>query len=220
VTTPMGERAYRLRTWMLTSAQRLLARSGAIEHGGVTLVVAPGVHHPAPALGIGMVPLQRASLDLLTPGSTVLELGTGAGFWAIAAARRGCVVTATDLPHVPLALVTDAAARAGVTVRVVCSDLFEALGAERFDAILFNPPFHDATPRTPAETAWCGGAVVRRLLERAPEHLAPGGALHLLMPRIDQRRYSAELAQFSMRVAASRWYPLLGHTDLLVLHPR
>jgi hypothetical protein len=53
----------------------------------------------------------------------------------------------------------------------------------------------------------------------APEHLAPDGAVHLLMPRLDQARYP-ELAQWSIHVAASRWYPLLGRTDLLVLRPR
>jgi len=250
---------YGLRTWMLTGAQRALARPGPIEHGGLSLVVAPGVHHPAPALGIGFWPLQEAALERIPPRAAVLEIGTGAGFWAIAAARRGFEVTATDLPHVPLEPVADAAVRAGVSVRLLHSDLFDALdetqglsrdrrplgapsGAvrcsldtadgkhrldrtaaqptHRYDAILFNPPFHDAAPRDLAETAWCGGDVIRRCLARAPEHLTPNGALHLLMPRIDRRRYTVELARWSAEVAASRWYPLLGRTDLLVLRPR
>lgn len=216
----MAGLAYRLRTWLLTTAQRAFTRAGAVEHGGLSLVVAPGVHHPAPAFGIGFAPLQEAALDLLPRGARVLELGTGAGFWALAAARRGFEVTATDLPHVPLEPVADAAARAGVSLRLLHSDLFDALGAQRYDAVLFNPPFHDASPRTLAESAWCGGEVVRRCLAHAQAHLAPGGALYLLMPRIDQRRYGLELARWSAQVAASRWYPLLGRTDLLALRPR
>jgi hypothetical protein len=51
-------------------------------------------------------------------------------------------------------------------------------------------------------------------------HLAPGGALYVLMPRMDERRYAAELGRWSSSVAASRWYPLLGRTQLLVLCPR
>ncbi len=215
----MHDVAYRIRTWMLTSVQRVLARAGPLEHGGVGLVVARGVHHPAPAFGVGLAPLQEAALDGIAPGASVLELGTGAGFWAIAAARRGFAVTATDLPHVPLGPVADASTRAGVSLRLLHSDLFDALGALRYDAILFNPPFHDATPRTLAETAWCGGAVVRRCLDRAPDHIAPGGALYLVMPRIDRTRYVRALAPWSVRVAASRWYPLLGRTELLVLRP-
>lgn len=213
----MSDALYRLRTWLLTSAQRALARPGAIEHAGLSLVVSPGVHHPAPVLDIGFAPLQQASLDRIARGARVLELGTGAGFWAISAARRGLVVTATDLPHVPLAPVAEAAARAGTSLRLVCSDLFDALGGERWDAILWNPPFHDATPATLEERAWCGGEVVRRCLAEARDHLEPDGVLHLLMPRIDQRRYAPELARWSVTVAASRRYPLLGRTDLLEL---
>lgn len=216
----MRDAVYRARTWMLTSAQRAFARPGAIEHAGVSLVVAPGVHHPAPVFGIGFAPLEEAALDRIATPARVLELGTGAGFWAIAAAKRGHDVTATDLPHVPLGPVADAAKRAGVSVRLVASDLFEALAGERFEVILFNPPFHDATPRTLAETAWCGGDVVRRCLAEAPAHLTPTGALHLVVPRIDQRRYPEALARWSIEVAASRWYPLLGRTELLVLRPR
>jgi release factor glutamine methyltransferase len=205
---------------MLTSAQRVLARSGAIEHGGVSLFVAQGVHHPAPAFGIGLAPLQEAALDLVLPRSRVLELGTGAGFWALAAAKRGFDVTATDLPHVPLEPVEESAARIGVSVELLHSDLFDALAGRRYDAIFFNPPFHDARPRTLEETAWCGGEVVRRCLEEAPLHLSDRGALYMLMPRLDQRCYGPELARWSVEAAASRWYPLLGRTDLLVLRPR
>jgi methylase of polypeptide subunit release factors len=213
------EQVYRLRTWMLTSAQRVLARTGTIDQDGLSVVVAPGVHHPAPAFGIGMAPLQQAALDHIEPSSKVLELGTGAGYWALAAAMRGHEVTATDLPHVPLDPIADAAARAKVELRLLHSDLFDALEGERFDAILFNPPFHDASPRTLAETAWCGGEVVRRFLDRAPEHLTREGSLYVLMPRIDQERYPSELARWSVTIGASRWYPLLGRTDLLVLAP-
>lgn len=216
----MHDVLYRVRTWMLISAQRALARPGAIEHDGLSLLVSPGVHHPAPVLGIGFQRLQQAALDRIPRGSRVLELGVGAGFWAISAARRGMRVTATDLPHVPLEPVARAAERAGTSLRLVCSDLFEALGDECWDAILFNPPFHDAAPRTPEERAWCGGDVVRRCLLQAPDHLSPGGALHVLIPRIDQRRYARELDRWSVSITASRRYPLLGLTDALELRPR
>lgn len=215
----MSELVYRLRTWMLTAAQRALARPGAIEHGGLSLVVAPGVHHPAPAFGIGFAPLQEAALDRIAPRARVLELGTGAGFWALSAAQRGFDVTATDLPHVTLEPVADAAHRLGVAIHLFHSDLFDAID-ERFDAILFNPPFHDAKPRTLAETAWCGGDVMRRLLDRAADHLTQEGALYLIVPRLDRARYARELAPWSIEIASTRWYPLLGRTDLLVLRPR
>jgi methylase of polypeptide subunit release factors len=216
----MRELVYRLRTWTLTSAQKTLARTGRIEHEGLSLVVAPGVHHPAPAFGIGFAPLQEAALESIPKVARVLELGTGAGFWALSAARRGFDVTATDLPHVPLEPIAEASTQIGASLRLVHSDLFEALAHERYDAILFNPPFHDAAPQTLEETAWCGGEVVRRFLKSAQDHLTPNGALYLIIPRIDRERYEGELQHWSVRVAASRWYPLLGRTELLELRPR
>ncbi len=211
---------YSLRTRALVLAQRALARSGPVEHRGVSLIVAPGVHHPAPFMGVGVGSLQEAALDLLPANATVLELGTGAGFWALAAARRGFEVTATDLPHVPLDAVATAAERMGVRVRLLHSDLFAELAGQRFDAIVFNPPFHDHEAGSDDERAWCGGSVVRRCLAEAPGHLAEGGAMYLIVPRIDQERYAGELAAWSVSVAATRWFPLLGRTELLALRVR
>lgn len=215
----MHEPLYRARTWLASTLQQALTRTGPLAHGGIALEIAPGVHHPAPVLGIGVLALQRAALDRLPARARVLELGTGAGFWATDAARRGHEVTATDLPHVPLEPVARAAERAGMHVRLVHSDLFAALAGERFDAILFNPPFHDAAPRSADETAWCGGEVVRRCLREASAHLAPGGTVYLVMPRLDRARYDDALAPWSLAIAASRWYPLLGRTELLALAP-
>ena len=216
----MNSILYGLRTKALVLAQRALARSGAVEHRGVPLVVAPGVHHPAPFMGVGVGALQEAALDLIPPRATVLELGTGAGFWALAAARRGFDVTATDLPHVPLEAVATAAASLDVHVRLLHSDLFAELAGQRYDAIVFNPPFHDHEARADDERAWCGGSVVRRCLAEAPGHLRDGGAMYLIVPRVDQERYASELAAWTVSVAATRWFPLLGRTELLVLRPR
>ncbi len=216
----MQEFAYRLRIWALTSAQKMLARTGKFEHEGLSLVVSPGVHHPAPAFGIGFAPLQKAALESIREGARVLELGTGAGFWALNAARRGFDVTATDLPHVPLESVAEASAQMGVPLRLLHSDLFEALSGEKYDAILFNPPFHDAVPQTLEEAAWCGGDVMRRFLQSASEHLTPNGALYLIIPRVDRERYKDEIKPWSVRVITSRWYPLLGRTQLLELRSR
>lgn len=208
---------YRMRTRALVLAQRALSTHGPIEHRGIPLVVAPGVHHPAPFLGLGFGELQEAALDLLAPGAAVLELGTGAGFWALSAARRGHDVTATELPEVPLGPVAEAAERMGLRVRLLHSDLFAELGGLRYDAILFNPPFHDAEARSAEERAWCGGEVVRRCLAEASQHLRADGVLYLILPRLDRERYVASLAGWSVRVAASRWFPLIGRAELLAL---
>lgn len=210
---------YRARTRLLTAVLRRASRPGRARLGGLELTVAQGVHHPAPLLGLNVAPLQIAALDALEPGARVLELGTGAGFWALAAAGRGFCVTATDLPEVTLEPLREATARLGLTLRLQASDLFLALGAERFDAVLFNPPFHDAEPHSLQERAWCGAAVMRRFFAALPHHLTPGGAGWILLPRAEQERYAAELLGFDVRRRASRWFPLLGRVELLELTP-
>jgi methylase of polypeptide subunit release factors len=107
-----------------------------------------------------------------------------------------------------------------VEVTLRHSDLFEALGGERYDAVLFNPPFHDASPASAEEAAWCGGAVVRRFLLDLPAHLTPRGAAWILLPRAEQRRYAPELAAYASAAVAGRWFPVMGRVELLSLRPR
>jgi release factor glutamine methyltransferase len=54
-------------------------------------------------------------------------------------------------------------------------DLFEPVRGERFDVILFNPPYYRGQPRDPADHAWRSADVFDRFLRELPAHLAPGG---------------------------------------------
>ncbi|GMU59170.1 MAG: hypothetical protein AMXMBFR34_09330 [Myxococcaceae bacterium] len=215
----MNDLLYRARTRVMCALLPRLGRPGRVSLGGLELKVEQGVHHPAPLWGLSVAALQELAVARLPQDSKVLELGTGAGFWALAAARAGHRVTATELPEVPLHAPRAAAAHLGLTVRFLASDLFEALAKERFDAVLFNPPFHDAEPRRPEERAWCGRSTVRRFFEALPAHLTPGGSAWVLMPRADQERYAAELSRFDRAVVDRRWFPILGTLELLRLTP-
>jgi len=124
----------------------------------------------------------------------ILDVGTGSGCIALAAARAfpAARVDAADISADALAVAaTNRAQRPELArrVRLVESDLFAALGQERYDVILSNPPYvaPTALARLPAEyrhepaVALAGGrdglAIVCRLLAAAGEHLAPGGVL-------------------------------------------
>lgn len=79
--------------------------------------------------------------------ASALDIGTGSGCIGIAlAVHRGIDVVATDIDAAALALASDNAERHGVTdrVRLVHSDVYRALGDERFDLIISNPPYVDA----------------------------------------------------------------------------
>ena len=123
----------------------------------------------------------------------VLDLCTGGGSLAVLAALRypDAQVVGSDLCADALALASQNVALHGVSsrVRLVQSDVFDALGEARFDLIVSNPPYvNDASMAAlPAEfraeprSALAGGAdgmtLVRRIIDGAARHLVPGGLL-------------------------------------------
>ncbi len=63
-------------------------------------------------------------------------------------------------------------------------DLFDGMNGEKFDWILFNPPYLPSDGPVD-EASWSGGAggseTIRRFLETADGHLNPGGAIIMVL---------------------------------------
>ncbi|MDQ8729016.1 50S ribosomal protein L3 N(5)-glutamine methyltransferase [Bradyrhizobium sp. LHD-71] len=137
----------------------------------------------------------EASLQLRDPATVtrVLDLCTGSGCLAILAARAfpNAVIDAADLSADALAVARRNVMDHGLErrIRLVQGDLFTALGGERYDLIISNPPYVDAEgmaglPRECAyepKMAFDGGAdgiaLVRRILSDAGAHLDDDGGL-------------------------------------------
>jgi release factor glutamine methyltransferase len=125
----------------------------------------------------------------------VLDLGTGSGAIAIAIAsvlaanRPGATVSACDASEAALAVARANAARHGVPVRLLCSDWFAALGDERFDVVVANPPYIAGQdphleqgdlrfePRSALVADEGGLGCLRAIAETARAHLQTGGWL-------------------------------------------
>lgn len=197
------------------------ARDRTVTVDGLTLVVPAGVCNPAPAFGLSFAPLFRAALDDLTACETLLDVGTGCGVWALLAARAGAVVTATDLEEVSFDALRQSAERNGLVVpRNLHGSLFAPVRGERFDRVVFNPPFHLGAPTTAQERAYLGGAdgeVVRGYLRAVREHLSPAGRAFVILPRIEQRAYQPDLALHVPEIRAEMSLPLLGRVELIEL---
>lgn len=144
-----------------------------------TFLVYPEVYEPAEDTF-----LLADNLDVRR-GELVLELGTGCGFLAILAAKAGANVVATDIN--PAAL---ECARANAATNDVINDiefrlgnLFEPVAEERFNLVIFNPPYLPIEPMEaldgPLDRAWEAGSdgrmVIDRFLREMPEHLKPKG---------------------------------------------
>lgn len=137
-----------------------------------------GVYRPAED---SMLLLRQA---LPRVSGSVLDMGTGSGFVAIAVASepRVNLVVAIDIDPEAIEMARNRAEEAGVSGRIkfLVSDLFGGLKGEKFDWILFNPPYLPSEGITD-EVSWSGGEtggeVVLRFLGEAADHLNPGGAV-------------------------------------------
>ncbi|KKD09318.1 HemK2/MTQ2 family protein methyltransferase [Streptomyces sp. WM6386] len=148
-------------------------------------LVPPGVYTPQEDTAL----LAGALYDEpLPPGAEVLDVGTGSGVLALAAARRGTRVTAVDVSWRAVCTAQLNARMAGVRVRTRRGNLFTPVRGRSFDLILTNPPYVPAptSRRVPrrASRAWDAGRDGRLILDRicreAPGLLRPGGVLLLV----------------------------------------
>jgi release factor glutamine methyltransferase len=146
------------------------------------LMTLPGVFPP---ISDSWMLAEAVAEEPIGPGSTVLDVCTGSGVVALAAAGTGAAVTATDVSRGALLCARLNARRYGVNVRTRRGRSFAPVRRERFDLIVSNPPYvpstDEALPTSGPSRAWAAGpdgrAVLDELCDRAPRHLRPGGAV-------------------------------------------
>jgi len=205
---------------------------GEQEFFGLSLRVTPDVLIPRPETEH----LVEAALERLRndqPSSQplrIVDVGTGSGAIAIALAHAlpHAELTALDVSPPALAIAQENAARHGLTARVRClaSDLLAAVTAERFDAVVSNPPYiaegevlepqvRDYEPRTALYAGPTGLEIYERLIPQAREALKPGAwllleigygqqaSLALLLEGWDEVSFAPDL-QAIARVAIAR----------------
>ena len=150
-----------------------------VFHGKDAFHVGPEVYEPAEDTF-----LLAENLDV-NPGERVLELGTGCGLLAILAAKAGARVVATDINPAAVECAHANAAAHGVADRIDfrLGDLFEPVAGERFDLVVFNPPYLPVEPEEaldgPLDRAWEAGpdgrAAIDPFLRGLLNHLTNNG---------------------------------------------
>jgi release factor glutamine methyltransferase len=204
------------------SGEPLAYLTGKREFWSLDLAVSRAVLIPRPETELLV---ERALAVRAEAGGAVADLGTGCGAIALALAseRPGWRVVATDVSEPALAVARANAAALGLSrVEFRAGSWFGALGGERFDLILSNPPYVAADDpllvqsalRYEPRLALTPGAdaleCLRALARGALPHLAPGGWL-LLEHGADQgQAVRSELVLTGLRSVRSH-RDLAGH---------
>jgi HemK-related putative methylase len=149
---------------------------------GARFIVLPSVFNPkVPRTGEFLA----SCLDsgLVSADAEVLDMGTGSGVCAVFAARHARRVVAVDInpAAVRCATLNVLMNQLEHRIEVRHGDLFAPVANERFDLILFNPPFVRGTPRDDRDRAWRATDIVERFAAGLREHLKPGAAALVLL---------------------------------------
>jgi release factor glutamine methyltransferase len=124
-------------------------------------------------------------------GDCVLDMGCGSGIQSIVASRKAKKVLAADIN--PQAIETarrNAETNNAENIEYRISDLFNNIKEnEKFDLIIFNPPYVPSDENDMESKAWAGGVLGRetidRFIEDAPKHLKEKGRIQLLVSSVN-----------------------------------
>jgi methylase of polypeptide subunit release factors len=179
------------------------------------------VFHPRFFLSSGHFVSFLDGLDL--SGKTVIDVGTGSGVIALAAARAGAAtVIAADInPNAAMCAVENARLNGlGARVHGVTSNLLATFAPRpMFDVILSSPPKHAGEPRDLADRGWHAGPAYRDvadLFDQARERLKPGGTVYVMVSSdSDLDLFGDRIRQAGFTARTAKEYSILIESFLL-----
>ncbi len=123
------------------------------------------------------------------PGDEVLDIGTGSGIQAITAGQKARKVIAVDINPAAVRFARENVRANGLDniVSVYEGDLFSPLKSEdRFDIIIFTPPYLEGTPKTDFDLALFDNnkELAVRFFSEAKKHLKPNGYIQMIYSSI------------------------------------
>ena len=134
---------------------KYLSKTRSYRYEDTRLEIPPQVFHPGffSSTQLLLQYINRLSLE----GKNLLELGAGSGLIAIQAAKKGALVTATDINPIAIQYLHINSVQNNVSPEIIRSDLFAAIPKRSFDIIAINPPYYKKQPVTLQDHAWyCG----------------------------------------------------------------
>lgn len=128
---------------------------------------------------------------IVNEGDQVLDVGTGVGIMSVVASEKAIRVVAVDVNPQALEITKE---NAGINncqgIETLGSDLFTDINPkERFDLIIFNPPYLPVMDGGLLGRSWSGGVggreVIKRFLAAAGGFLKPGGIFQIVISSVN-----------------------------------
>jgi release factor glutamine methyltransferase len=131
---------------------------------------------------------------IVKPDTRVLDMGTGTGVVAIAAAKKGVRVVGVDINPKAVEVAEMNAGKAGVEVEFRVSDLFQNVDG-KFDLIIFNPPYLPEDEREDSESRinTTDSGTISQFLKEADKYLEPDGFILILISSLTPTRVDGEI---------------------------
>jgi len=119
----------------------------------------------------------------LNGNERVLEIGCGSGFVSLHCASKGCRTTAVDISKKAVENTLSNASKNDLEIEVKTSDMFSGL-SDRWDVIIFNPPYLPEEMDLPPDVRWDGGKsgdeTILYFLSEAYNYLKNGGEIYMI----------------------------------------
>jgi len=154
--------------------------------------------------------LLLASAMDFPPGASVLDMGTGTGFLAGEAAKKGAGrIVAVDISERALEFAGKETEKSKIkNIEFRLSDLFSEV-PEKFDVIIFNPPYvpSEGIKYRDVDGGKKGREVLDRVLREMPGHLNENGICYFLQSSLNGIQQTEKLLKkmnFSFEIAARK----------------
>ena len=184
--------------------RKYLSKTRRYRYKNIRLQVPSSVFHPGFFFSTHLLLDQIKGFSL--QNKKLLEPGAGSGLISIYAAKRGAMVTSTDINPVAVECLKENSRENHVQIDILRSDLFDEVPVQPFDIILINPPYYKKDPESFSDYAWnCGsnGEYFIKLFNQLKEYvhgetkilmvLCDGCDLEMIKALAGQNGYRMEL---------------------------
>lgn len=116
----------------------------------------------------------------------VLEIGTGCGILSILCSMQGADVTGVDINKKAVKCSQKNAEKHEVKIDFKKGNLFEPVKNEKFDIIIFNPPYLPGKRKHEEDSALIDSGEIEEFLEKYRKHLKENGRAFLIISSLTE----------------------------------